>query len=622
VYTVAYVPRLLPGHAVLVAMACDDILMPGEAQFGPVGAASEEVSDTERTAYAEIADRRRRIPAEVALWLLDPSRDVLKVQTDLPGEMYLVPEDLEELRKERTIVSAQPLRDWVEGPPGQFTGDEASRLAIVSYKPASRKDVAKLLDLAPEDVMQDPSLVRRWQAIQVNLEGRIRPGMVTQAIRLIKEQTRSGEKNFVCLYIDSPGGSLSDSLRLAGFLAHDLQSDRVRTVAYVYQQARSDAALIALACDQVVMHPEAELGGQSEFMPSREDAAEVREAIRDDSGPWRLRPWPLVAAMIDPNLAVFPCRQTGEVDGRVSYLSRDEIEQRLAENKRLGTDKWTIGGEITRPGEPLSVGARQAIEYRLANLTADGLDEFSQHYDLEQLTLLEPGWTDLLIEILKTPGVDAFLLLVAFVALYFELHTPGLGIGGFVAGLSFLLFFWIKFDGETLTLLEVMLFLAGVACLLLEIFVLPGFGIFGLGGGCLVLISLILASQTYMLPQNVAELQRSLTPVVVAMLGVMAAVFLLQRWLPRAPILREMLLEPPAGEEAEEISRRESLVDLEGFVGSRGTATTQLTPGGKARFGEMLVDVITDGEVVSRGTRIEVVEVRGNHLVVRAVERS
>ena len=52
------------------------------------------------------------------------------------------------------------------------------------------------------------------------------------------------------------------------------------------------------------------------------------------------------------------------------------------------------------------------------------------------------------------------------------------------------------------------MFLAGVACILLEIFVIPGFGIFGLGGGALVILSLVLASQILVMPrssQQVAE---------------------------------------------------------------------------------------------------------------------
>ena len=47
--------------------------------------------------------------------------------------------------------------------------------------------------------------------------------------------------------------------------------------------------------------------------------------------------------------------------------------------------------------------------------------------------------------------------------------------------------------------------------------------------------------------------------------------------------------------------------------------TTQLTPSGKARFDDRMVDVITECEVVGRGCEVEVVEVRGNRVFVRPV---
>ena len=93
--------------------------------------------------------------------------------------------------------------------------------------------------------------------------------------------------------------------------------------------------------------------------------------------------------------------------------------------------------------------------------------------------------------------------------------------------------------------------------------------------------------------------------------GFVAAAIAVRRWLPRAPIVNQMFLEPPTGEEAEDLSRRESLVDLHELVGTRGTTTTQLTPSGKARFGNRLVDVISDGDLIARGAEIEVVEVQG-----------
>jgi membrane-bound ClpP family serine protease len=198
------------------------------------------------------------------------------------------------------------------------------------------------------------------------------------------------------------------------------------------------------------------------------------------------------------------------------------------------------------------------------------------------------------------------------------------GVGAFVAVVCFLLFFWSHYLGHTAGWLEVLLFVAGVCCILLELFVIPGFGIFGLGGGAMVLASIVLASQTFRgLPKNeyqLEQLQTSLLTVGGAMAGLIAFAVLMRRRLPRSRLLGHMMLEPPAGDEAEGIRRREALVDFHDLVGTRGTTTTQLTPSGKARFGDMLVDVIADGEVIGRGTAIEVVKVQGSRVLVRAVE--
>ena len=80
-----------------------------------------------------------------------------------------------------------------------------------------------------------------------------------------------------------------------------------------------------------------------------------------------------------------------------------------------------------------------------------------------------------------------------------------------------------------------------------------------------------------------------------------------------------MILAPPEEEEREIISHRELLVDLHKLLGAQGVTTTPLMPGGKARFGNSLVDVIADGEMIERGKPIEVVEVRGNRVLVREI---
>ena len=48
--------------------------------------------------------------------------------------------------------------------------------------------------------------------------------------------------------------------------------------------------------------------------------------------------------------------------------------------------------------------------------------------------------------------------------------------------------------------LEILLFLVGVVCLALELFVFPGFAVFGLSGILLILASVIMASHTFVGP--------------------------------------------------------------------------------------------------------------------------
>lgn len=104
------------------------------------------------------------------------------------------------------------------------------------------------------------------------------------------------------------------------------------------------------------------------------------------------------------------------------------------------------------------------------------------------------------------------------------------------------------------------------------------------------------------------------------MAGVVAAAVFIRKFLPHTPFLRGMMLDPPA-EENEVLHERESLVHWEHLTGKRGVATTQLTPSGKARFGDDVVDVISDGEVIAKGSDVYVAEVHGNRVLVLPVDQ-
>jgi membrane-bound ClpP family serine protease len=54
-------------------------------------------------------------------------------------------------------------------------------------------------------------------------------------------------------------------------------------------------------------------------------------------------------------------------------------------------------------------------------------------------------------------------------------------------------------------------------------------------------------------------------------------------------------------------------------VGEMGVATSVLRPGGKARFGDQIIDVISQGEMVPKGSRVKVIGHSGREAIVEAV---
>jgi membrane-bound serine protease (ClpP class) len=285
---------------------------------------------------------------------------------------------------------------------------------------------------------------------------------------------------------------------------------------------------------------------------------------------------------------------------------------------------WQKGARIKEAGEVLRLTSNRAQELGIATHVVDSFDEFKQLYGFERdPRVAESNWALELVEALSSPGLAFVLLVIGFVGIYVELHTPGVGAGAFVAALAFILFFWSQFLHGTAGWLEVLLFVGGLLFLLIEMLVLPGFGVFGLGGGLMILASLVLASQTFVLPQSdseLKELRHSLTIVAGATLCVIAASIALRRYLPYAPGFRRMILNPTSEEDLIELDHRESLADFSHLIGQQGVATTNLMPAGKAEFDGQLVDVISEGLPIERGQPVVVTKTRANRVMVRTVD--
>ncbi len=597
VKTIAYLPDGAQGHAVLVALACEDIVMAPDALLGPVVRNKETVDETVRAAYKDIAGRRRTVPPPLAVALADPSVRVVRAITEV-GDQIVLSERVPTLREEVQVLRVEDV-----GPrPLVLSGRRCREIGIVQLLVTGTADLARSLDINPEQLVLDPSMERGWKASVVSLSGPISSDSVAR-VRVRLEEAITSKANFLCLKIDSAGGSPEQSLVLARWL-REINPAEVKTVAYIPNQARSDAALIALACDDVVMNETAILGGEGAATIDARQADAIEAAWQKimQGNLKTLDALPLALVLPDYQVSRFVQQATG----RTEYFSSSALLP------RKDKASWKKQQDLA-PG-PLLVDGLQAEAYGLTDQPVTSFSDLAERYGLgDDITRIEPGWADRLLDALASPGLAWLLLLVGGVGLYIEVQTPGLGFGGFIAMVAFIIYFWSQYLNGTSGWLEVMLFLAGVVCLAAEIFVLPGIGVLGLGGGLLIVSSLVLASQSFVLPANsyqVQQLQVSLLGILGAGAGVVVFGVVVRRWLPSTPVLRHVLLVPP-----ERDDQTESVL-VKQLIGKTGVTVTRLAPAGKADIENQLHDVYADDMLIESGTAVQVTAVHSGRIMV------
>ena len=612
VRTVAFLPGLVDGHSVLPVLACEEIISHPDAQFGAAGRGETSIGPTLVAAYREITERRRTVPVPMVLGMLDPTVTVTEVQLVGGGTRYVLGDELETLRQEGKIGKETSVGQ--PGDPIVLSGRELRlQYGFASHLAANRRELAEALRVPPDALREDLLASGVWRALRIDVRGRITARTADDITHAIRTVQANGSANLICLWIDSSGGMPAPALRIFHLLG-DLDGQEMRSVAYVDGEARSVAALVALACDELYARNDARLGGPGDTFLEPGEIADLRAAAQQLAAV-KNRGWSILAAMVDPDLEVFRCRREGT--GAVRLLSEEE------RNEQEAPDQWQREERIAL-GDGMS-GA-QGKEFGVVRDTAESFQTVLQRFNVdENIALAQRNPVIAAIEQLATqPWFGRTLLFIAFFALISEASTPGIGVAGFISTVCFLLFFWAQFLNGTSGWLELLLFAGGLACIALELFVLPGFGIFGVGGVVMVLLSVVLASQTFILPRNSYQFDQipgSLMSVVAAGGGVVASVWIMRRYLAESWLFRRLILTPPSQEE-ENLDHLEAMVDWSYLEGKRGVTTTQLTPSGKARFGDDVVNVISDGVLVPRGTPVYVAQVLGNHVLVVPLNES
>ncbi len=469
------------------------------------------------------------------------------------------------------------------------------------------------------------------QPVLIRFEGVITP-LTEQFLYRKLDVAQDKGADLVIVEIDSPGGVADTSF----VIAHRLRDiDWAHTVAFVPREALSGAAIVALGCDEIVMHPAAVLGDAGVVMqgedslfrhaPEKERTHYAR-MIRDLAES-KHRPTALAEAMMDMDLVVY--HVTHRQTGKEMFMSEEEIESSGE------PDIWEKGKPVleSREAHFLEVNGKRAIELQLADSNAKDRDELKQVVGFtDDPLVLAPSGVDTAVLILNAPLITGILFVVGMVALYIEFSAPGISIGGLISLLCFALFFWSRFLGGTAEVLEVLLFLVGIIFIGVEVFVIPGMGVAGIAGLLLMVAGVLMASHDFVVPRTDRQLDTFATSLLVVACsggGFVVAAMTLSKYFDAMPIFNRLVLHPvqPATDsqtdskdsEGKPVPQSDSDSVSGVSIGDWGVAASPLRPAGKARFADHYLDVMTDGSFVDSGQQVRIVKLHGNRIVVREV---
>jgi membrane-bound serine protease (ClpP class) len=329
---------------------------------------------------------------------------------------------------------------------------------------------------------------------------------------------------------------------------------------------------------------------------------------------------------------------------RVKNRQTDRWEYFEADKRPTDANTYDVENaeEIVGDDELLTLTASQALDNGIARAVVEDMDgalAFLEERDgvrfIDPPMRLNTMWSEEMVRWLNSPAVMGILVMLALLGVYIEFSSPGLGLPGLVAVICFAIIIGSKYLTGLANWLEIILLFAGIILILIEFFVIPGFGIAGILG-----ITFFLAGIFGMLiknppdqlpwpdsPEDWTALRDGVLGLAYGVIGGGILVAIVSRYLPRLPFMSGLILVPTSAGAAASQARISLTAPPQSATqglqpGDRGQVTSKLRPAGKARFGDAVVDVVATAEFLDKGTMVEVIEIHGNRVVVRKVENT
>ncbi|MDH5717338.1 MAG: nodulation protein NfeD [Spirochaetia bacterium] len=385
----------------------------------------------------------------------------------------------------------------------------------------------------------------------------------------------------VIVEIDTPGGELISTLKIKNLI----QQYGRNTLCFINKNAISAGSLIALSCDKLVMAQGAVIGGATPVLPdAKEGMKKAPEKV--------------------VSVARAAWRSTAESRGKNAEIAEAFVDENLILTKsKHGIDK--------PKGTLLTLSTKEAVSLRIADYEANSINEILEKENLtdSKVVVFKPDFIDKLLGFFLHPAVSGILIGLGFLGLLYEIKVPGWGIPG-TLGILFLSIYFISRIMVGVSGWEApALFALGILLLLLEVFVIPGFGIAGLTGAICILGSILWS-------YGIDNFEEGLWVTAFALTGTIALTALLAKYLPAiAKKNTSFFLNETLNKDPEEMGERK----LKKLLNKEGVSETVLRPSGIIKVEGKKIDAVSAGDFIEQGQRVKIITVEGHRVVVEKI---
>jgi membrane-bound serine protease (ClpP class) len=424
----------------------------------------------------------------------------------------------------------------------------------------------------------------------------ISPAIARQTSQVF-ETANTLDADLVLLHMNTYGGTVAD----ADSIRTKILNSKIPVYVFIDQNAASAGALIAIACDDIYMRAGSSLGAatvvnkQGEKMPDKYQSY-MRSKMR----------------------------ATAEAHGKDTLIvGKDTIvkwvrDPQIAE--AMVDEKLYIRG-ITDTGEVLTFTPAEAMQHNFCEGIAESIDQVLQQIGIKEYTIVEyhPSFIEKIIGFLVNPVISGILIMAILAGIYFEMQTPGIGFPLGVAILAAVTYFAPLYLEGLAANWEIIIFVLGLVCVGLEIFVLPGFGIAGAAG-----IILVFSGLTLSLLDNVVFDFRGVEPegISIALLTVALAIFLslfLSLYLSKKLFTANIGFFSKLSLQHVQ-DRNKGFVGVETqqkkMIGKEGITLSVLRPSGKIEIAGEIFDAVAENGFLDAGEKVKVIAYQAAQLHV------